>query len=231
MADIFDEVRDDLRAERAQNMLRRYGVLLVVAVILVIIGAAGWQAWAWRQRQQATAVATSFLDAMNKVSGPQAGNTGATPVRGQAAAEFANIAATGPEGYRTLARLREAALRVAAGDTPAALKLWDDIGNDTKADPLLRDLAALLWAQSQVDQGEPAAIESHLAAIVAPGNPWRPLGLETQALLSLRTGQDGRARDLLKQLTTDQMAPDGVRARAGGLLTRLGDGPAAGVGG
>ena len=235
VADIFDEIRDDLRAERAQYLLRRYGVLLVVLLVVAIAGVAGWQAWRWRQARQTEQVATTFLDAMRKSdSVPAAAGSVASPARDQAAAEFATIASSGPEGYRTLARLREAALRVAAGDSPAALQLWDQIGADTAADPLLRDLAALLWAQNQVDHGDPEAIESHLAGLVGTGNPWRPLGQETQALLSLRTGQDGRARDLLKQLNADPGAPDGVRARAGALLSRLGDppptAPAAGIG-
>lgn len=226
VADIFDEVRDDLRAERAQNMLRRYGAVLVIAAVLVVLAAAGWQAWRWRQNQQASAVATTFLDAMSKSSGPQADATGGTPTRDAAAAAFATVAAEGPEGYRTLARLRAAALRATSGDTKSALQMWDDVNNDPNADPLLRNLASLLWAQNQLDQGEPSAVEAHLALLNAPGNPWRPLAIEAQALLSLRTGQDGRARDLLKQLSTDQMAPTGARARAGAMLTRMGEPPA-----
>ena len=142
-------------------------------------------------------------------------------------AEFAYVAMAGPEGYRALAQLREAALQAAAGNNEAALTLWDQIGRDTAADPLFRDLAALLWAQNQVDRGEPEAIEAHLAGLVAPGNPWRPLAQETQALLALRTGQDARARTLLKQLNADPNAPPGIRARTGALLTRLGDPPPA----
>lgn len=225
MTDIFDEVREDLRAERAQQMLKRYGALIVVAAVLVVAGVGGWQVWRWKQGQTVAATATIFLDAMNKVSGPQAATAGDTPARTAAAAQFANVAATGPQGYRTLAQLREAALRATAGDNDAALKLWDTIGADSKAEPLLRDLAALLWAENQVDQGAPEAIEAHLATLVAPGNPWRPMAQETQALLALRTGQDARARDLLKQLTTDQMTPTGLRARAGALLSRMGEAP------
>jgi hypothetical protein len=223
VTDIFDEIRDDLRAERAQHMLKRYGALIVVAAVLVVAGVAGWQVWRWKQGQDAAATATTFLDAMNKVAGPQAGTAGDTPAHDAAAAQFASVAATGPEGYRTLARLREAGLRATAGDNDAALKLWDEVGADSKAEPLLRDLAALLWAENQVDQGAPESIEGHLATLVVPGNPWRPMAQETQALLALRTGQAGRARDLLKQLTTDQMAPNGLRARAAALLSRLGD--------
>ena len=46
-------------------------------------------------------------------------------------------------------------------------------------------------------------------------------------LLLMRIGQDAKARDTLKALQADPAAPDGVRGRAGGLLTRLGEAPAA----
>ena len=226
VADIFDEIRDDLRAERAGYLLRRYGVLLVAVVVLAVAGVAGWQFWRWRSGQATEQVAAQFLDAMHKADGVGAAAAATdTPARKEAMAEFDAVAKSGPEGYRTLAQLREAALQAAAGNSQAALALWDQVGRDTAADPLFRDLAALMWAQNQVDAGEPAAIEEHLAGLVAPGNPWRPLAQETEALLALRTGQDARARTLLKQLNSDQNAPPGIRGRTGALLSRLGDPP------
>jgi hypothetical protein len=229
VVDIFDEVSEDLRAEKAQQLLKRYGGLLVLAAVLVLVAVAGWQAWRWRQTQQTNLVASAYIEAMRNTAGPPAAD-GATPSRDKALQQFDTLAATAPEGYRTLARLRAAALRAAAGDVPGALTLWDQISADTAADPLLRDVANLMWVQHQVDQGDPAAVEGRLAPLVAQGNPWRPLAMEEQALLMMRTGQDAKARDILKQLQTDASAPDGVRARASGLLTRLGTAPAAALG-
>ena len=232
VVDIFDEVSEDLRAEKAQQLLKRYGGLLVLAAVMVVVAVAGWQAWRWRQTQQTNVVAAAFLEAMRNSAGSPAAD-GATPSRDQAIRQFDSLAATAPEGYRTLARLRAAALRATTGDLPGALTLWDQVSADTQADPLLRDVANLMWVQHQVDQGDPSAVEGRLAPLVAAGNPWRPLALEDQALLMMRTGQDAKARDILEQLRADPAAPDGVRGRASGLLTRLG-GPqpqAAGAGG
>ncbi len=58
VADIFDEVNEDLRAERAQALLKRYGVLLLAAMLLVVAGAAAWQGWRWWRGKQDMAVAT-----------------------------------------------------------------------------------------------------------------------------------------------------------------------------
>ena len=222
VVDIFDEVSEDLRADRARNLLKRYGYLLILAVILVILAVAAWQAWSWRQRQEREAVAMGFLNAMREANPPPGG---AAQPRPGALDAFARIAADGPRGYRTLARFRAAALKVAAGDLPGALALWDQVSADTEADPQFRSLANLLWVQHQVDTGDPAAVQGRLAPLLAPGNPWRPLALECQAWLLLRTGETEQAKQILRQLVSAPAIPEGVRVRASAVLTRLGEPP------
>ncbi len=223
MADIFDEVNEDLRAERARQFALRYGWLVALAAFLIVAGVGAWQGWRWYAARQANEVASAYLGAMRAVSGPAVAEGQATPSRVAAMAEFDRLASTGPEGYRSLARLRSAALHASTGDLPGALAMWDKLSADTAADPLLRDLAGLMWVQHQVDAGDPAAVEGRLQPLIAGNSPWRPLALENQAWLALRTGHNDQARDILRQLAADASAPDGVRGRANGLLARLGE--------
>jgi len=223
VADIFDEVNEDLRAERAKQFALRYGWMVALLALLFVAGVGVWQGWRWYQARQANDVASAFLGAMHEASGPAPADGQATPSRTAAMAEFDRIASTGPEGYRNLARLRSAALHASNGDLPGALADWDKLSADTSADPLLRDLANLMWVQHQVDAGDPAAVEGRLQPLIAPGNPWRPLALENQAWLALRTGHPDRAREVLRQVAADPTAPEGARGRANGLLARLGE--------
>ena len=221
MVDIFDEVNEDLRTERVQALARRYGPLLVALVVLLIAGVAGWQVWRWKARETRGTVAASFIDAMRDSQAPAGG--GNAPAREQALKQFDALAASAPAGYQSLARLRAAALEAAAGNLPAALAIWDKLSADTGADPLLRGLADLLWVQHQVDTGDPAAVRARLAQLTPPGNPWRAMARETEAWLDIRTGQVEQARTIMRELQADTNAPDGVRARAGALLGRLGE--------
>lgn len=223
MADIFDEVNEDLRAERAKQFALRYGWIVALAAVLFVAGVGAWQGWRWYAARQANEVASAYLGAMRAVSGPAVAEGQATPSRVVGMAEFDRLANSGPEGYRSLARLRSAALHATTGDLPGALAMWDKLSADTSADPLLRDLASLMWVQHEVDSGDPAAIEGRLQPLVAGGNPWRSLALENQAWLALRTGHNDQAREILRQLTADANAPEGVRGRANGLLARLGE--------
>jgi len=221
VADIFDEVNDDLRAERARRFALRYGWLAALLAVALVAGVGAWQAWRWHAARQTNEVASAYLGAMRQAAGPAVAEGQATPSRTAAMAEFDRLAATAPEGYRSVAQLRSAALHDSNGDLPGALAMWDKLSADTAADPLLRGLADLLWVQHQVDAGDPAAVEGRLQPLVAPGNPWRPLALENQAMLALRTGRTDAARETLRQLAADVTAPDGVRGRANGLLVRL----------
>ncbi len=215
MPDIFDEVADDLRAERTQHVLRRYGGWLIGLFVLIVAGAGGWQLWTRHQASVSAAQAEQFLAAEKIADGQLAGRSEALP-------GFAAVAQTAGPGYRTLARLREAAIKADAHDLPGALALWDDVAHDSAADPILRDFASLQWGLRQIDSGDPAAIRQRLQPLTGPGGVWRALAQEGLAMVALREGKPDEARGILKQLSTDTLAPDGVRGRANGLLQRLG---------
>ena len=219
MPDIFDELNEDLRAERARALMKRYGGLGVAALVLVLACVGGWQGWEWRQRQQAAAAAGPYLAAMHEADALPGGPSAQATADAEA---FAKVAATAPEGYRTLARLREAALRWDSGDSTGALALWDQLGADTNADPVLRDLGSLLWAQHSVDQGNPADITARTAKLEAAGSPWRPLAQEVDALVALRQDDKEKAARTLRLLVADPLAAEGLRGRASALLTLLG---------
>ena len=219
MVDIFDEVDEELRAESAQKLLKRYSGLIVAAAFVVLGVAGGWQGWQWWQARQDMAAATAFVTAAAAADGSDTLDPAARLALGNA---FDALAAGAPDGYRTLARLRAAALKADAGDVNGAAALWDQVAGDAGADPLLRDLATLMWAQRQLDQGDPARLEARLKPLTEPGNAWRALAQEQLALLDMRQGHPDAAKAAFRKLSEDVTAPAGVRSRAAALLSRIG---------
>ena len=205
MADIFDEVAEELRAERARQAWRRFGPLAAVALVLVVGGVAGWQGYAAWQNRQAAASATAFLEAQNVAPG-------ATPA--DRAARFATLAAQSPTGYRTLARLRAAALQAEAGERNLARATLDQVTGDNDADPLYRDLANLLWVLHGLDEVDPAMLAARITPLTAEGSAWRASARELAALVDLRRGRPAEAKRALDALANDATAPQGVRERA-----------------
>ncbi len=223
MADIFDELSEDLRAERARAMTMRYGGYGAALLVLVLLAVGGYEAWQWNQRREAQAAAVPFIAAMTAADALPTG--GPAPARKQIAGQFAQVAATAPDGYRALARLREAALQADSGDRAAALRLWDQVAADANADPLLRNLADLLWVQHQIDNGDPITLTARLQGLDAIGNSWRPLAQEARAMLALRQNDRPASVRILRGLSSDPGASEAVRERAAGLLSVLGETP------
>lgn len=214
--DIFDEVDEDLRADRAQKLLQRYAGVLIAAAIAVIAAAGAWQGWKYYETREALRLGGIYLAAMRDAD--------ATPPGPNAVAGFTQVAKEGDVGYRSLARMRQAALAAQSGQVSQALALWDQVAADTSADRLLRDTASLHWALAQIDTPGPAdgLVEARLKAMVTPTNALRALADEGLGLLALRQGKIDAARATFKQLARDATAPQGVRGRANGLLTQLG---------
>jgi hypothetical protein len=219
VVDIFDEVSEDLRTERAITLARRYGGLLIVLLVLVLLGVGGKQAYSWYQGKQNDKAATAFI----ALTGPidQAGPNLTNAQRQTDAKSLTDFAATAPEGYKTLANFRAAALYNDAGQPAQAEALWIGIGDDTSTDLLLRDLANLLWAQHALGTAPDADVLARLKPLEATSNTYHGLAQETQALLYLHEGKTDLAKALFSQIASDPATPDGVRNRADGLLAKL----------
>jgi hypothetical protein len=211
--DIFDEIEEDFRAERARQFLTRYSGLILALVAVVVIGVAGWQGWQWYQGRKDQRAAALYTQAMLEAAQPTGSKS--------ALAAFSVLDQTAPDGYRTLARLQSAAIQAKDGQLPRAMALWNQVAADPSADPLLRDLATLLWAQHQINTGDPGLLEARLRPLTELANPWRFLAEEQLALLNMRQGKVAQAKDELTRLSQDGLAPNGVRERATALLAQL----------
>jgi len=212
--DIFDEVEEDLRAERARRLARRWGGLALGLALLVLGGVGGLQGWRWYQAREAATAAATYINLHRAAERPEADLAAA-------ANGFAALGRESPAGYQVLARLRAAALKAETGDAAAAQALWDQVANDTSADRLYRDLATLLAVSQGVDAGDPTQLAARIAPLTTADNPWRASAREVQALIALRRGANAEARRMFEALAADGTTPAGLRERAQRLAAGL----------
>lgn len=220
MVDIFQEVEEDLRAERMRRLAVRYGAAAVGVLVLIVGGTGAWQGWQWWQAKQSAESAELYMKAMEDTQ-RQRGRTGAAGL-GAAVADLDHLSRTAAGGYRPLASLNAAALRAERSDDSGALETWDRAANDPKTSPELRQLAILMWAAHQIDKGDPGQIRSRLQPLTAAASPWTPLAKELMAVLDLREGKQDLARDELRRATSSSLVPTGMSGRAASILARLG---------
>ena len=217
MVDIFDEVDEDLRAERMARFARRYAIAFMVLAGLLIAAVAGWQLWLRHRNQQDARAATAFIAVLDR-----AAQRGSAADRQALAGEFGAVARSSPSGYATLARLNQASLLAEAGQLGKAETIWTGLMNDDGLSAVLRQVATLGWASHEIDTAEPSLIQARLEPLAAEASPWRPVALQYLALLDLRIGHRAEAATTLQALANDVSTPDDMRRMANGLAQALG---------
>ncbi len=210
MADIFREVDEEVRAERARTLWQKYGVLVVGAAVLAVLAVGGFQFWKHMQAESA-AEASLRLE--------EAAALAAEDKPADAAAVFAALAAEGG-GAGLLARFGEAAELARQGDADAALARYGALAADEDAAPVYRDLARLFRGMIELDAGRP---EAAIAALDGFSGALRYSAAETVAAARAALGETTAAIAGFKALADDPEAPAGVRRRAAEMLAALGD--------
>lgn len=210
MVDIFDEVEEDLRAERAKRLWQRFAPAAIGLAVLLVAAAGGYQFWRHRAAERSAAAAAALLAA------------GTQTDKAQAAAALTTMAADAPAGVAALARLRAAGLKAETGDLNGALAEWNAVAADSSLDRVYRDLASLNWVMHQIDRADGDTLTPRLAPLMEEGAPWRASARELSALIDLRAGRTEAAKTTLTALAGDLTAPEGVRARARDLLSGMG---------
>ncbi len=221
MPDIFDEVSEDLRAEKARALLRRYGAVLAGLLVLSLIGVGVYDYDVTQTGQTTSVIASRFITAQD--SAAKLSDNPGKPPPAPLLQSFADIAANGTPGYQVLANLELASLDWDAGRHDKAIAAWRAVSDDPRAPPLLRDLATLLNAQHQVDTGDAQALKKSLSPLVTGTTRWRPLAEQVTALLDIRLGRKTEAAEIMKTLAIDPQAPPGIRQMAQDLLITMGE--------
>ena len=215
MADIFQEIDEDIRRDRFADLWKRYGVFVIAACVALVIGTGGWVAYReWRESARID-LAERYRAAAELAQANQPA---------QAAEAFAAIADDASEGYGMLARLRQAAAHAEAGDRTAALAAYDRVAEDAGVERAYRNLARLQAAMLLADQAPAAEVEERLEPLLANDNPWRNSARELKGLVALREGRTEEARQAFQAVVDDAAAPAAVRGRAQQMLQAIGQG-------
>ncbi|MBV9065428.1 MAG: tetratricopeptide repeat protein [Methylobacteriaceae bacterium] len=208
MSDIFREVDEDVRRDQAAQIWARYQNFFIGLALLVVAATAGWRLYDHYRTKQAEEAGSKYQAALTFArDGKSAEAEGA----------FEQIAKSGPKGYATLARLREAA-EYSGSDPAAAVKAYDALAADGTIDPLFQNVARLRAALLRLDEADEKEIESRLGTMTATDNPFRFSAREALALAALKHDDFDAAGRQLDAIVVDPQAPAAMRQRAEALL-------------
>ena len=203
----INEVTEEVRREKLFGYLRRYGWIGVVAV-LVLVGGAAWNEY---RSAQARATAQATGDALLAALGED-----------DAAARAAGMAQVTAQGAATVVTsLLLAATQQEAGDITGAAETLNSVAMNPDAPQMYRDLAA--FKATMLPTEDAAARRANLEALSQPGQPFRLLALEQIAYMTLAEGDADAAIVIMRQVEEDAGVTRGLRERMQTLMLALGE--------
>lgn len=211
MVDFITEVEEELRKDKYNELLRKYGPY-IVALVVILVAVAGFSEFRkYRTGVEARATSASYVGAAELAA---AGNL-------QAAIEkFTALSAVAPEGYSGLSLTRAAALKVRLGDLDSAVTLYDKSAATFTLERH-KHLASLKAAYILMDQGRYDDVRTRTTALSKNDAPYRDLARELAAVAALETGDVASARTQLAYLANAPGVLPNVKARAGQSLALL----------
>ena len=215
MAEIFREVDEDVRKQRYLKLWKQYGAYAIAFAVVIAVAIAGGVGWDRYQQSEREADSLRFGQALQLT---QEGR------HAEAAAAFAELGDGATAGYRTLARFQEASALARAGDSAAAVAVYDGIASDGGAEDALRDLARLLAVMRLLDIAGADELDARLAPLLGEEAVWRYSARELSGLVARKRGEVAEAREIFSALAADPEAPTGMRARAAEMFAVLGGG-------
>jgi len=212
VADIFQEIDEELRQDRATKLWNRYGNYVIAVAVLIVMVVGGYKYWNARDLEaRQTASATYQAAVLQAADGDVAG----------AISALGELASDAGGGYAVLARLRQAALAASKGDIEGAVLAYGAVASDDDVADALRDLARVRSVALQVETAPAAKLMATLDGLAVAGNPWRPMALELKGVLAIKGRDTVTARAVFTQLSDDAGTPSGMRARAAEILKAL----------
>jgi len=218
MSDIFREVDEEVRRDKAEEFWKKYQNHILIAVALIVLAAAGYRFWDNQRLKAAQDAGAQFEQAL------QLDHDGKAP---EATAALSKIAAEAPAGYKTLARLAQAAV-LSKSDPKGAIAAYDTLAQDASISPLFQDAARLRAALLRMDADEADKAKSAFEALAAPAGAFRHTARVMLGVIALKAGDIASAGKWLDMVVSDAEAPSGVRDNAQTLLGLVASGkPAA----
>ena len=202
---LFKEIDEELRHENYAKLWKRYGKYLVGIVFLFVASVAIYQGWEKYDENRRSEDSTLYAKAIRAITQNKID---------EASVALTRLAEDGTKGYSTLARLNQAGMQVRLGDLRGGATAYLSIANDLKVDVIFRDLALVLSAMNDINNGDPKELTNRVQRLTVSSNPWRHTAKELSAIMAQKSGDQKRAKKLFEELADDVTAPAGIRARA-----------------
>lgn len=207
------EVDEALRQDEMLGFFKRFGVPLIVALVLGLAGLGGYLWWEGQQKQAADERGEQLIVALDALEARNLKD---------ADAKLAELAEDDGNASAIAAKLLRAGIALDEGRAKDASRLFGEVASDEKAPQPYRDLATLRQVSADFDDMELQAVIDRLKPLAVPGNAWFGVAGELVGTAYLKQGKEDLAGPLFAGIARDEDVPESLRARARQLAGMLG---------
>ena len=212
MADLFQEIDDELRQDKASRLWKLYGKYVIAAAIIIVTSVGGYKFWQQKQLDDGEKASIAYEAALARsASGDFKG-----------AIDQLNEKELGiTPGYAALYQMQKANLAMKIKDFEAALITYKDIAENDDYPQSIKEWASFRHAAVRVEKQIDSNASADLDTLIATDSPWRFLAKETKAIKEIEIGNNSEAKAIFSELADDENAPERLRVRAAEFLQTL----------
>ena len=206
MADIFDEINEELKQDRMTALWQRYGKYVIAFVVAIVAGVSLTQGYSYYSQKRDARSADVFFNAILS-----------DDVGGALEAVTEELS----DGYVLLAEFRFAAALAENGQAAESEQHYLSIAARDDIQQIYSDIALLLSVMQAPLSTQVSALETRLDPLISSASPLKGLALEQAAALDVRRGNREAAIEKLNELVALTDIPASLRQRASQILTVL----------
>ncbi|PHR54493.1 MAG: hypothetical protein COA43_16485 [Robiginitomaculum sp.] len=204
MVDFINEVEEELRSDKYNVLLRKFGPY-IVGLLVIIVAVAGFMEYQkYASSKKARAASATYSEAVELADN---GDLQAS------IKHFIALSEVAPAGYAGLSLSRAAGLKVQLGDFEGAVTLFDRSAQAFET-RLHKDLSSLKAAYILMDLERYDDVKIRSAALDTSDAPFQDLAKELSAHASLKTGDTKTAKQNFTYLANTPGVLNGVKSRA-----------------
>jgi len=211
LVDFINEVEEELRKDKYNVLLRKFGPYIAALLILIVAGTGYIEFRKYQDTVTARRASASYV-AAGKLA--DEGDL-------QAAIEkFVALSDIAPSGYSGLSLSRAAAIKVQLGDLSGAVKLFDRSA-EVFTKPVHKDLSSLKAAYILMELGRYDDVTARAATLASDAGPYQDLAKELVAHAALKSGDNSGAKTKFTYLANAPGVLSGVKQRAAQSLSLI----------
>ncbi len=212
MTDLLDEVKEDIREERYQYIVRKFTKFFSICAVIIIIGVS---IYVWKEHiasklqhnlglwfsQATTAIEQNQLD--------------------EAITYLDKIIEHPHQQYAALAYLNKAAILLKQNKIGEAENILLKMADHKHFNVALRELSQMIYLSNKLinNEDDKNAVDEMLASLTKENKPWQLSGLQLKALYDIKRNKIDDAKASLNQIISSKQANYSSKDTASSILS------------